>query len=58
MLVVKNPPSNAGDARDVGSTPELGRSPGEENGNPFQYSFLENSMGRGATVHVDTVGHD
>ena len=36
-----------GDVRDAGSVPELGRSPGEGNGNPFQYSFLENSMGRG-----------
>ena len=36
---------NAGDA---GSIPGSGRSPGEGNGNPFQYSFLENSMDRGA----------
>ena len=34
MLVVKNPPVNAGDIRDVGSVPGLGRSPGEGNGNP------------------------
>ena len=39
--VVKNPPANAGDA---GSIPGLGRSPGEENGNPFQYSCLGNAM--------------
>ena len=41
-------------AGDLGSIPELGRSPGEENGNPLQYSCLENSMDRGAwwaTVH-------
>ena len=41
-------------AGDVGLTPGLGRSPGEENGNPLQYSFLENPMDRGAwwaTVH-------
>ena len=43
--VVRNPPANAGDA---GLTPGLGRSPGEENGNPVWYSFLENSMDRGA----------
>ena len=33
---------------DLGSIPGLGRSPGEENGNPLQYSFLENPMDRGA----------
>ena len=38
---------SAGDVRDVGSIPELRRSPGEENCNPLQYSFLENSMDRG-----------
>ena len=50
----KNPPANAGDARDVGSTPGSGRSPGREHGNPLQYSCLENPMNRGAwraTVH-------
>ena len=46
--VVKNPPANAGDARDVGSTPGLGRPPGVGNGNLIQYSCLENSMDRGA----------
>ena len=53
-LVVKNLPANAGDVRDTGSIPESRRSPGEGNGNPLQYSCLENSMGRGAwkaTVH-------
>ena len=52
--VVKNPPANAGDAGDVGSIPGLGRSPGDGNGNPLQYSCLENPMDRGewqATVH-------
>ena len=39
--VVKNLPTNAGD---VGSIPESGRSPGGGNGNPFQYSCLENPM--------------
>ena len=47
-LVVKNPPDNAGDTRDAGSNPGLGRSPGEGNGNPLQYSCLENPMDRGA----------
>ena len=47
-LVVKNPPGNTGDARDVGLIPGLRRSPGEGNGNPLQYSFLDNSMDRGA----------
>ena len=47
-LVVKNLSANAGDARDVGSIPGLGRSPGEGNGNPLQYSCLGNSMDRGA----------
>ena len=43
--VVKNLPTNAGDA---GSIPGLGRCPGEGNGNPLQYSCLENSMDRRA----------
>ena len=42
--VVKNLPANPGD---TGLIPGLGRSPGGENGNPLQYSCLENSMGRG-----------
>ena len=46
--MMKNPPANAGDLRDVGSTPGLGRSPGGGSGNPFQYSCLENPMNRGA----------
>ena len=45
---IKNPPANAGDIRDVGSIPGSGRSPGEANGNPVQYSCLENRMDRGA----------
>ena len=60
--VVKNPPDNAGDTGDLGLISGSGRSPGEGNGNPLQYSCLENPMGRGAwraTVHVVTrVGHD
>ena len=52
--LVKNPPANAGDARDLSSIPGSGRSPGEGNSNPLQYSCLENSIDRGAwwaTVH-------
>ena len=45
-LVVKNPPFNAGELRDVGSIPGLGRSPGGEHANPLQYSCLENPMDR------------
>ena len=48
MIVVKNPPANAGDMRDMGSTPGSGRSSGWGHGNPLQYSYLENSMNRGA----------
>ena len=53
-LVVKDLPASAGDARDVGSIPGSGRSPGEGNGSPLQYSCLENPLDRGAwraTVH-------
>ena len=56
--MVKNPPANAGD---VGSIPESGRSPGEGNGNPLQYSCLGNPRDRGAwqaTVHVVAVESD
>ena len=45
---VKNLPVNAGDARDVGSIPGLGRSSGKGDSNPFQYSCRENPMDRGA----------
>ena len=54
MVVVKNPPASAGDSRDTDLIPGLGRSPGGVNGNPVQYSCLENLMDRGAwwaTVH-------
>ena len=53
--MVKIPPAKAGDTRDAGSVPGLGRSPGEEHGNPLQYSCLENPMDRRtwqATVHA------
>ena len=46
--MIKNPPGNAGDAGGVGLIPELGRSPGEGNGNSLQYSCLGNPMERGA----------
>ena len=55
--LVKNLSANAGDSGDVGLIPVLGRSPGGENGNPLQYSCLENPMDRGAwwaTVHGAT----
>ena len=51
---VKNPPANSGDVRDTGSIPGSGRSPGEGNGNPLQYSCLGKCVDRGAwwvTVH-------
>ena len=53
-LEIKNLPTNSGDIRDKGSVPGFGRSPGEGNDNPLQYSCLENPMDRGAwraTVH-------
>ena len=53
-LVVKNPSANAGNVRDTGSISGSGRSPGEENGNPLQYSCLETPTDREAwwvTVH-------
>ena len=51
-LVVRNPPVSAAEARDEGSFPGLGRSPCIGRGNPLQYSFLENSMDRGAWPSV------
>ena len=53
-VVVKNLPANVGDTRNTDSIPGLGRSRGIVNGNPPQYSYLENSMDRAAwqaTVH-------
>ena len=60
--MVKNLPANAGDIRDVGSIPGLGKISGEGNGNPLQYSFLENSKDRGAcwasqSTESQRVGH-
>ena len=54
VLVVKSLPASAGDIRDTGSIPGLGRAPGGMHGNPLQYSCLENPMNREAwwaTVH-------
>ena len=60
--MVKNTPANAGDGRDVGSIPGSGRSPGEGNGNPLQYSCLGDPTDRGAwrsTVQgSERVGHN
>ena len=64
--VVKNLPAKAGDTGDVCLIPGWGRPPEKENGNPLQYSCLENSMDRGAwgaTVHgvakeLDTTEHN
>ena len=57
----KNLPVSAGDIRDLGSIPESGRFPGEGNGNPLQYSCLENSMeepGGLQSLRSQRVGHD
>ena len=54
VLVVKTPPASAGEVRDVGSIPGLGRSPGGGNGNPLHYFCLRNPLDRGpwqAIVH-------
>ena len=48
VAVVKNPPANPRVTGNAGSIPGSGRSPGEGNGNPLQYSFLEAPMDRGA----------
>ena len=62
---LKNPPANAGDSGDLDSIPGLERSPGEGNGNPFEYSCLENPVDRGAymegrlqSVGLQRVGHN
>ena len=48
VLVIKNPPANAGDIRDTSSIPGLGRSPEVGHSNPLHYSCLKNPMDRGA----------
>ena len=63
--LVKNLAASAGDTKEVGLIPGLGRSSREGNGNPFQYSCLENPMDRGVwwvTIHgvakeLDTTEH-
>ena len=61
-LEVKNPPANTGDVRDAGSIPESGRFPRGGNGNPLQYSCLENPMteepGGLQSTGLQRVGHD
>jgi len=55
--VVKNLPANTGDVRDMGSIPQSGRSPGEGNGNPLQYSCLENPHGQRSLSGCDPWDH-
>ena len=54
--VVKNQPANAGDTRDVGSVPKLGRFSGRRNGNPFQYFYLKNSMDKQPMDGLQSMG--
>ena len=56
-LVVKNPLANAGDTRDMGSIPGLGRSPGGGRGNPLWYFCLENSQGQRSLVDYSPQVH-
>ena len=60
--LVKNLPANAGDTREMGLIPRLGRSPGEGNGYPLQYSCLKNSWtkerGWLQSMGSQRVGHD
>ena len=60
--VVKNPPSSAGDVRDMGSNPGSGRSIGGGDGNPLQYSYPDSPMDQGAwratVIESQRVGHD
>ena len=59
VLAIKNLPANAGDVRNAGSILGLGRSPEEGNGNPLQYSSLENPMDGGLkSVGSQRVRHD
>ena len=61
-LVVKNPPASAGDVKDAGSIPGLGRPAGGGHGSPLQYSCPENPMNRGdwglQFIGSQRVGHD
>ena len=60
--LVKNPLASEGDSRDMGSICELGRSPGEGNGNPLQYSYLENPVRKELaglqSMGLQRLGHD
>ena len=58
VLLVKNLPANAGDTKDAVSIPGSGRSPGIGNGNPFQYSCLENSCLKIQFTGLQRVGRD
>jgi len=62
VLVVKNPTANAGDVRDRGSIPGLGRSPGGGHGNPLQYSFWKiprtEEPGGIQSIGLQRIGHD
>ena len=62
VLVVKNPPANAEDIGDAGLIPGSGRSPGVGNGNPLQYSYLENPMDgetdKLQSMELNRVGHN
>ena len=55
--MVKNPPANAGDIRDMGSIPGLGRSRGGGCGNPLRYSCLENPSGQRRSAGYSPWGH-
>ena len=60
--MVKNPPANAGNTGDAGSVPELRTSPEAGNGNPLQYSCLENAIDRESSglqfMGSQRIGHD
>ena len=58
VLVVKNPPANAGDIRDAGSIPGSGRSPRGGHGNPLQYSCLENPLRQMSLAGYSPWGHE
>ena len=55
--MVKNLPANAGDLRDLGLIPGSGRFPGGGNGNPLQYSCLENPQGQRSLAGYSPRGH-
>ena len=55
--MVKSPPANSGDTRDVGSIPGVGRSPGGGHGNPLHYSCLENPHGQRSLAGHSPWGH-